>query len=64
MLDDKEYKLLGHFIRWGLELAVIWVYVLPETGMWTCIVLTMITVGMEANHLRLLLIEKRHERNF
>jgi hypothetical protein len=51
MMTDVQYKRLGHFIRWVLELAVIWVYVLPETGMWTCIALTMITVGIEWDHI-------------
>ncbi len=57
-MTDTQYRLLGHFIRWVLELSVIWVYVLPETGMWTCITLTLMTVGIEANHFRLLIIEK------
>ena len=49
-MTDTQYRRLGHLIRWLLELSVIWVYVLPETGMWTCIVLTMITVGIEWDH--------------
>lgn len=49
-MKDTQYRQLGHLIRWVLELSVIWVYVLPETGMWTCIALTMITVGIEWDH--------------
>ncbi len=38
---------IAHYIRWVLELLIIWLGVLPETGFWTCLVLTMITVGVE-----------------
>lgn len=58
-VTDVQYKRLGHFIRWVLELAVIWVYVFAETGMWTCIALTMITVGIEWDHLDLEIFKKR-----
>lgn len=48
-MDDKKLKQIGHIIRWSLELIVIWLFVLPETGVWTAISLTMITVGIEGN---------------
>ncbi len=38
---------LAHIIRWVLEMLFVWGLVLPETGPWTCFVLTMITVGLE-----------------
>ncbi len=53
-MTDAQYKRLAHFIRWALELFVIWVFVLPETGGWTCFTLTMITVGIEWDHINLL----------
>jgi hypothetical protein len=46
---DITLKQIGHIIRWLLELIVIWLFVLPETGVWTAISLTMITVGIEGN---------------
>ncbi len=48
---DKQLKRIGHFIRWGLELTVIWFFAFPETGIWTAIVLTLITVGIEWDHI-------------
>ncbi len=48
-MDDKKLKQIGHIIRWSLELIVIWWLVLPETGVWTAITLTLITVGIEGN---------------
>ena len=42
---------LAHYIRWTLELIVIWGFVLPETGPWTCITLTAMTVGIEWDYL-------------
>lgn len=48
-MDDKKLKLIGHIIRWSLELLIIWLFVLPETGVWTAITLTLITVGIEGN---------------
>jgi len=47
------YKMAGHIIRWFLELVVIWLFVLGETGPWTCFVLTMITVGIEFDHFKI-----------
>lgn len=44
------HKQVGHMIRWALEALVIWAFVLPETGPWTCLALTMITVGIEFDH--------------
>ena len=41
---------IGHGIRWSLEAAIIWFLVLPETGLWTCVVLTIITMGIEWDH--------------
>lgn len=50
-LETKELKRIGHGIRWGIELSLIWLFVLPETGLWTALVLTLITVGIEFDHL-------------
>lgn len=50
-LTDIKYKRAGHFIRWALELALIWLFVLSETGFWTCATMTIITVGIEFDHL-------------
>jgi hypothetical protein len=50
-MTDKQLKQIGHIIRWSLELAVIWLFALSETGVWTSFVLTMITVGIEWDHL-------------
>lgn len=49
-MTDGIYKIAGYIIRWFLELLVIWAFVLPETGLWTCFALTMITVGIEFDH--------------
>lgn len=49
-MTNPQYKRLGHFMRWFLELVAIWDFVYDETGLWTCIVLTMITVGIEWDH--------------
>jgi len=35
-----------------LELLFIWLLVMPETGMWTALCLTLITVGLEFNYLQ------------
>jgi len=51
-MTDTQYRRLGYLIRWVLELSVIWVYVLVETGLWTCITLTLITVGIEFDHIK------------
>ena len=50
-MKEITYKRIGHYLRWALELIVIWDFVYDETGMWTCIALTMITVGIEWDHL-------------
>lgn len=50
-MGDKQLKRIAHLIRWGLELAVIWLGAFPETGMWTAIVLTLITIGIEFDHI-------------
>ena len=47
------YKGVAHLIRWALELVIIWALILPETGPWTCLALTMLTVGVEFDHLNL-----------
>jgi len=44
------HKQVGHMIRWAGEALIVWALVLPETGVWTCIVLTMITIGIEFDH--------------
>lgn len=49
---DPKYVRIGHFLRWGLELLIIWTMVVGETGFWTAAVLTLITVGIEFDHLR------------
>jgi hypothetical protein len=46
-------KGIGHLIRWALELVIIWAGVFPETGPWTCVVLMMLTVGVEFDHFNL-----------
>ena len=51
-MSDNIYKMAGHIVRWFLELVVIWLFVLSETGPWTCIALTMITVGIEFDHFK------------
>lgn len=50
-LETKRLKQLSHFIRWTLEAVIVWGFVLPETGPWTCLVLTLLTVGIEFDHL-------------
>jgi hypothetical protein len=52
-MDDKKLKQIGHIIRWSLELIVIWLFALPETGVWTAFVFTMITIGIEWDHIDL-----------
>lgn len=47
------HKGIGHLIRWALELVIIWVPVYSETGFWTCVALTMITVGIEFDHFKI-----------
>lgn len=49
-MDDKKLKQIGHIIRWSLELIIIWWFALPETGVWTSFVLTMMTIGIEWDH--------------
>ncbi len=49
-MSDVSYKRAGYVIRWALELLIIWAFVLPETGGWTCFTLTMITIGIEWDH--------------
>ena len=49
-MTEKQYRQFGHGMRWFLELVVVWDFVYDETGMWTCIALTMITVGIEWDH--------------
>jgi len=44
------HRQVGHLLRWAFELIIIWAFVLPETGVWTCIVLMMITIGIEFDH--------------
>ena len=44
------HKQVGHLLRWAGELLIVWAFVLPETGPWTCFVLTMITIGIEFDH--------------
>ena len=52
-MDDKKLKQIGHIIRWSLELLVIWLFALPETGAWTAFILTMMTIGIEGNFINL-----------
>lgn len=44
-----------HFTRWTLSIFLIWMLVLPETGFWTALTLTLITVGLE-----ILCLDPRH----
>ena len=50
-MKDKQLKRIGLLIRWGLELAIIWFGAFPETGVWTCVVLTLITIGIEWDYI-------------
>lgn len=50
-MKNVTYKRIGHVIRWVLELLFLWFLVLPETGIWTSICLTLITVGIEWDHI-------------
>lgn len=50
-MEDRDYKRIGHYIRWMLELIVIWAFVFPETGPWTGITFTMMTIGIEWDYL-------------
>ena len=51
MVTVAKLVAIGVLIRWMLELLFVWVLVLPETGIWTCICLTLITMGIEANYI-------------
>lgn len=51
-MSDAIYKKVGHIIRWFLELVIIWNFVYSETGFWTCVVLTMMTIGIEWDHMK------------
>jgi len=46
-MTDKKVKQIVHFIRWSLELGILWFLVLPETGFWTTFTLMMLTAGSE-----------------
>ena len=46
-MTDKTLKQIGHGIRWGLEISILWFGVFPETGFWTAFTLTMLTLGTE-----------------
>lgn len=50
-MDEKGYRKIGHYIRWMLELIVLWAFVFPETGPWTAFTLTMMTIGIEWDYL-------------
>jgi len=50
---DKQLRRIAHLIRWVLELIVIWFFAFPETGIWTGFVLTLITIGIEFDHIDL-----------
>jgi hypothetical protein len=50
---DKQLRRIAHFIRWSFELIVIWFFAFPETGVWTGVVLTLITIGIEFDHIDL-----------
>ena len=50
-MTNKRYKQIAHMIRWALEVIVIWLFVYVETGFWTSFALTMITLGIEYDHL-------------
>lgn len=49
---ERKYVRIAHFFRWVVELLIIWGLVVGETGIWTAVVLTLITVGIEFDHLR------------
>ena len=44
-------KIIGHGVRWVLTLALIWLLAFPETGFWTCVILTLIAAETEWDHL-------------
>lgn len=46
-MTNQKLKQIAHFIRWSLELGILWLLVLPETGFWTSFTLTMLTLGTE-----------------
>ena len=46
----KLAKRIAHGFRWALETAFIWGLVLPETGLWTCVFATIITIQSEWDH--------------
>lgn len=50
-MNRSKYIRLAHGVRWSLELLIIWALVLPETGIWTATVLTLMTAGIEFDHL-------------
>lgn len=47
-----RYLWAAHLTRWALELLFIWTLILPETGVWTALCFTLITVGLEFNYLK------------
>lgn len=47
--------IFAHFVRWATWTWIIWVLVLPETGFWTALTLTLITAGLE-----ILCLDPRH----
>lgn len=49
---EGKYVRIAHFVRWVAELLIIWGLVIDETGVWTAVVLTLITAGIEFDHLR------------
>ena len=49
--DKSVKRRIAHYIRWALELIVLWGFVFPETGPWTAFTLTMMTIGIEWDYL-------------
>jgi hypothetical protein len=51
-MDVKLIRRIGHLVRWGLELLFLFVLVEPEVGPWTLVLFTLLTVGIEFDHLK------------
>ena len=42
---------IAHWIRWIIEFSLLWTFVYDETGPWTTLVLTMMTIGIEWDYI-------------
>lgn len=46
-----HFWIATHFTRWALSAYLIWGLVLPETGFWTAVTLTLTIAGLEILYL-------------